>query len=103
MRAVNPLRAGSRSVCLNGFRHAVRHRWIGAPSRAKVAPFRHGTKMQGIELSHRFYLDVVRPWLLATVPDLPHAAALIGYGSELLGLDDAMSRDHNWAPGFTSS
>jgi hypothetical protein len=54
--------------------------------------------MQGIELSHRFYLDVVRPWLLAVVPDLPHAAGLIGYGSELLGLDDAMSRDHNWGP-----
>lgn len=54
--------------------------------------------MQGIELSRRFYLEVVRPFLDAAAPDLRHSAALIGYGSELLGLDDDMSRDHNWGP-----
>jgi len=54
--------------------------------------------MQGIELSRRFYLDVVRPWLSTTAPELRHAAALVGYGSELLGFDDEVSRDHNWGP-----
>jgi hypothetical protein len=54
--------------------------------------------MQGIELSRRFYLDVVRPWLNSAAPDLQHSAALIGYGSELLGLDDELSKDHNWGP-----
>lgn len=54
--------------------------------------------MQGIELSRRFYLDIVRPWLSETIPELQHAAALSGYGSELLGFDDEMSRDHNWGP-----
>jgi len=54
--------------------------------------------MQGIELSRRFYTDVVRPWLNTTAPDLRHAAALVGYGSELLGFDDELSRDHNWGP-----
>src|SRR5579872_6782952 len=54
--------------------------------------------MQGIELSRRFYEDLVRPWLATAAPGLPHAAALIGYGSELLGFDDAMSQDHNWGP-----
>jgi hypothetical protein len=54
--------------------------------------------MQGIELSRRFYEDLVRPWLAAAAPGLPHAAALLGYGSELLGFDDAMSQDHNWGP-----
>jgi hypothetical protein len=54
--------------------------------------------MQGIELSRRFYTDVVRPWLSAVVPELRYAAALMGYGSELLGFDDEMSRDHNWGP-----
>ena len=54
--------------------------------------------MQGIELSRRFYGDIVQPWLKRAAPDLPHAAALIGYGSELLGLDDEMSKDHNWGP-----
>lgn len=54
--------------------------------------------MQGIELSRRFYTDIVRPWLSEVAPGLPHAAALVGYGSELLGFDDEMSRDHNWGP-----
>lgn len=54
--------------------------------------------MQGIELSRRFYTDIVRPWLAETAPDLRHTAALIGSGSELLGFDDETSRDHNWGP-----
>jgi len=54
--------------------------------------------VQGIELSRRFYAEVVRPWLGAEFPQLRHAAALIGYGSELLGFDDVMSQDHNWGP-----
>jgi hypothetical protein len=54
--------------------------------------------MQGIELSRRFYAELVAPWLRQTFPDLRHAAALVGYGSELLGFDDAMSQDHNFGP-----
>lgn len=54
--------------------------------------------MQGIELSRGFYADVVRPWLAKVAPGLRHSAALIGYGSELLGFDDETSRDHNWGP-----
>jgi len=54
--------------------------------------------MQGIELSRRFYNDVVRPWLSEAAPGLRHAAALSFYGSELLGFDDETSRDHNWGP-----
>jgi hypothetical protein len=54
--------------------------------------------MRGIELSRRFYAEVVRPWLNKTAPDLQHSAALIGYGSELLGFDDELSKDHNWGP-----
>jgi len=54
--------------------------------------------MQGIELSRRFYIDIVQPWLDDTAPGLRHAAALIGSGSELLGFDDETSKDHNWGP-----
>lgn len=57
-----------------------------------------GDEMQGIELSRRFYADIVRPWLDRVAPDLRHAAAIAGYGSELLGFDDETSRDHNWGP-----
>ena len=54
--------------------------------------------MQGIDLSRGFYTDIVRPWLSQAAPDLRYSAALIGYGSELLGFDDELSRDHNWGP-----
>ncbi len=52
----------------------------------------------GLELSRRFYHEAVRPLLDAHYPGLPHAAALIGDGSEVLGLDTPMSRDHGWGP-----
>jgi hypothetical protein len=52
--------------------------------------------IQGIELSRRFYGEVVAPWLAREFPELRHAAALIGYGSELIGFDDEMSRDHDF-------
>jgi hypothetical protein len=54
--------------------------------------------ISGIELSRRFHDEVVAPWLKRAFPHLRHAAALIGAGSELLGFDDAMSRDHDWGP-----
>ena len=57
-----------------------------------------GAEIRGIELSRRFYAEVVGPWLARAFPGLAHAAALIGYGSELLGFDDAMSQDHNFGP-----
>jgi hypothetical protein len=53
---------------------------------------------KGQELSRRFYHEAIRPILDATTPDLPHSAALLGRGSEVLGFDDEMSRDHNWEP-----
>lgn len=54
--------------------------------------------MQGIDLSRRFYFEIVAPWLEHEAPGLRYSAALIGYGSELLGFDDETSRDHNWGP-----
>lgn len=52
----------------------------------------------GLELSRRFYWEAVRPLLDKHFPALPHAAGLIGSGSEVLGFDTARSRDHNWYP-----
>lgn len=52
----------------------------------------------GIKLNGRFYQEIVRPLLDRYWPALPHAAALIGYGSDVLGFDTPMSTDHNWGP-----
>ncbi|MFD8497314.1 DUF4037 domain-containing protein [Amycolatopsis sp. NPDC059657] len=52
----------------------------------------------GLELSRRFYHEAVRPLLHEHFGDLPHAAARIGGGSEVLGFDTARSADHEWGP-----
>jgi len=52
----------------------------------------------GLELCGAFYGEVVRPLLGRIAPGLPHSAALIGEGSEVLGLDTPMSADHGWGP-----
>jgi hypothetical protein len=52
--------------------------------------------VSGLGLSRRFYLEAVRPVLDEAFPGLPHSAALIGRGSEVLGFDDEMSTDHGW-------
>ncbi|MCK9900129.1 DUF4037 domain-containing protein [Frankia sp. Cpl3] len=50
--------------------------------------------MPGRDLSRRFYERAVRP----LVADVPHAAALLGEGSEVLGFDDEVSADHDFGP-----
>ena len=50
----------------------------------------------GIELARGYYQNVVAPLLGARWPRLPHAAARLGSGSDVLGLDDETSRDHDW-------
>jgi hypothetical protein len=54
--------------------------------------------LSGLKLGEAFYWEAVRPLLDLHFPDLPHAAALIGNGSEILGFDDAMSTDHHFGP-----
>ena len=48
--------------------------------------------MHGVELSRGFYAEVVAPLL----EGVPHAAGRLGQGSDVFGLDDEMSRDHDW-------
>jgi len=50
----------------------------------------------GAELARRYYTDVVAPLLLGRRPGLRHAAGRLGGGSDVLGLDDEISRDHDW-------
>lgn len=50
----------------------------------------------GLELAQVYYRDVVERVLLTRWPELPHAAARLGSGSDVLGLDDAVSQDHDF-------
>ena len=56
------------------------------------------TFIPGLELCGRYYAELVHPLLDRHFPDLRYAAALIGYGSEVLGFDTEMSMDHAWSP-----
>jgi hypothetical protein len=57
--------------------------------------------VKGLDLSRRFYDEIVKAILERHDRELPYAAALIGSGSEVLGFDDAMSTDHDWGPSVT--
>ena len=52
----------------------------------------------GLELSDLFYQREVKPILAAEFKGLHYSAALIGHGSEVLGLDTPQSTDHDWGP-----
>ena len=53
--------------------------------------------MRGADVSRAFYERDVAPLLR----DVPHAAGRLGRGSDVLGLDDDMSQDHDWGDRVT--
>ena len=52
--------------------------------------------LTGRELARQFHADVVAPLLARSMPGLRYAAGRLGSGSDVLGFDDEMSRDHDW-------
>jgi hypothetical protein len=58
-----------------------------------AAPF-----ISGLRLAGEYYTEVVRPLLERAYPGLEYSAALLGWGSEVLGFDSQRSTDHNWGP-----
>jgi hypothetical protein len=54
--------------------------------------------IKGLELSRLFYGEAVGPLLAEHFPRLPHSAALLGPGSDVLGFDTPQSTDHDWGP-----
>lgn len=57
--------------------------------------------MKGLEVARDFFFSWGRPFLIAEFPDLAgKVAAGRLSGSDVLGGDDEISRDHNWGPQF---
>ena len=58
--------------------------------------------MNGLALSRSFYETIGKPALEQQFPALMSrmAIGLAGEGSECLGFDDELSRDHDWGPAF---
>jgi hypothetical protein len=55
--------------------------------------------MNGLEISKRFAREWLLPFIERELPDLgSHAAVGRFMGSDVLGADDDLSRDHNWGP-----
>lgn len=52
----------------------------------------------GLKLCRDYYNQTIKPLLEKKHPALPYCAALIGYGSDVLEVDNATSMDHNWGP-----
>lgn len=54
----------------------------------------------GLKLSELFYTEAAKPILETLFPQISYSAALLGWGSEVLGYDDLQSSDHHWGPRF---
>ena len=56
--------------------------------------------MKGLDLSRKYYFECIKPVIREEFPEIAgeYAAALIGYGSDVIGNDDEISRDHEWGP-----
>ncbi len=54
--------------------------------------------MKGMALCAAFFEECVEPLLAKSLPGLAYAAGLVGFGSDVLGYDDEVSRDHLWGP-----
>jgi hypothetical protein len=52
--------------------------------------------LSGTRLAAAFHRDLVGPLLARELPGLRYATARLGSGSDVLGLDDETSQDHDW-------
>ncbi len=56
--------------------------------------------IKGLDLCRGFFFEAAKPVLDRHFSSLTYSAGLIGYGSDVLGYDDKVSRDHMWGPRF---
>jgi len=52
----------------------------------------------GLELNRNFFSEIIQPIISENFPELKYTAGLVGYGSDVLGYDSAVSMDHCWGP-----
>jgi len=52
----------------------------------------------GLELSQMYYEQIVKKIINDFFPHVKYSAGLIDYGSDVLGFDTPISRDHQWGP-----
>ena len=57
--------------------------------------------IKGLDLSEAFYREEAAPLIRRFGGKLKFSAALKGFGSDVLGYDTPLSRDHMWGPRFT--
>lgn len=55
---------------------------------------------KGLALCESFFKECAQPIIDEHFPNLKYTAGLLGYGSDVLGYDDAISTDHMWGPRF---
>jgi hypothetical protein len=53
-------------------------------------------KVTGAQFAEAFYREAVKPLLDREFPGLRYLAGRLGSGSDVIGFDDARSRDHDW-------
>lgn len=56
--------------------------------------------IKGLDLCEGFFNECAKPIIDKYFSNLQYSAGLIGYGSDVLGYDDEVSRDHMWGPRF---
>ena len=57
--------------------------------------------MTGLEVAYRFFIEWGQPFIEREFPEIAHRYATGRFlGSDVLGGDDEISRDHNWGPQF---
>ena len=58
--------------------------------------------MQGMEIAEKYYEQYGLPMVREVCPELEERVAfgLVGEGSQCVGYDDEISRDHDFGPGF---
>ncbi len=58
--------------------------------------------MKGLEIAYRYYKEYGEEMIESAFPEYADriAVGLVGEGSECLGFDDELSRDHDFEPGF---